>query len=308
LIDSPLDQFVVTDYVSIIRELIIVLDMTRKTSRFASLLLCMAAIFALLISGCGGQDESAQKAASTMPVKMATTTSTANTGLLDYLMDAFKEDTGIRVDFVATGTGKAIKHGENGDVDVILVHAPPSEEAFVRAGHGLKRIPVMWNDFVVLGPPSDPAGLSTCGSAEEAFEKISATKTPFVSRGDDSGTHKKEMILWKNAGIVPGCDWYIEAGQGMGASLTMAHEKLACILTDRGTYLAMKDKLELIIAYEGDSNLVNPYAIIAVNPERYPDTNSKGVAVLIDWIVSPRAKKLITDFKVNGEQLFFLFD
>ena len=266
-------------------------------------LLITALVIPILIIGCGGKENSART-----PVKMATTTSTANTGLLDYLMDAFKEETGIQVDFIATGTGKAIKHGENGDVDVILVHAPPSEEAFVEAGFGLKRVPVMWNDFIILGPESDPAGLSNCSDSQEALGKISATQSSFVSRGDDSGTHKKEMLLWGLAGIEPKGKWYIEAGQGMGGSLAMANDKLAYILTDRGTYLSMKDKLELQIAYEGDSNLVNPYAIIAVNPQRYPDVNTKEVNLLIEWMISPRAQGLITDFKVNGEQLFFLFE
>ncbi len=253
-------------------------------------------------TGCG-EDRAAPR-----PVKMTTTTSTANTGLLDYLMGEFLRDTGIRVDFIATGTGQAITHGRNGDVDVILVHAPPAEARFVADGFGVKRVPVMWNDFVILGPPGDPAGIRASASAADALTQIATSRAPFVSRGDDSGTHKKELRLWQTAGIEPHGAWYVEAGQGMGACLTMANDKLAYVLCDRGTYLAMRELLDLEVAYAGDPELVNPYAIIAVNPEKYPDLNHAGTQRLIAWFTSPRGQKLIADFRVNGEQLFHLFE
>ncbi len=238
---------------------------------------------------------------------MATTTSTANTGLLDYLMAEFHEEAGIKVDFIVTGTGKALAHGRNGDVDAVLVHAPVAEKLFVKEGYGVSRIPVMWNDFVILGPLEDPAAVSKAGEVTEALVRISEAQSPFISRGDDSGTHKKELELWKLAGVEPNDAWYIEAGQGMGACLTMANEKMAYILTDRGTYLSRVDKLELTVAFEGQTELVNPYAIIAVSPEKFPYVNYAGVERLIDWLTSPRGQRLIEDYRVNGHQLFHLF-
>ncbi len=291
-------------------------QMAQRVPMFA--VMATLLVISYLVWGCGSQDttEQANQASQAKrvpstdipPVKMATTTSTANTGLLDYLMDAFMAETGIRVDFIATGTGKAIKHGENGDVDVILVHAPPAEKRFVEAGYGVERIPVMWNDFVILGPAGDPASIGRSESASAALAQISFTNAPFISRGDDSGTHKKEKILWEKAGLTPGGEWYIEAGQGMGACLAMANDKLAYILADRGTYLSMIDKIDLTIAFEGDEGLVNPYAIIAVHPDKHSDVNLEGVNILITWFTSPEAQALISDFKVNGKQLFRLFD
>ncbi len=257
----------------------------------------------LLTAGCGGGERADQ-----LVIRMATTTSTANSGLLDHLLPEFQKDTGIRVEYLAMGTGRAIKHGRNGEVDVILVHAPPAEEKFVQDGFGVKRIPVMWNDFIILGPPDDPASISGSRDAAAALARISESRKPFISRGDDSGTHKKEKRLWELAGINPAGEWYVEAGQGMGACLAMANDKLAYVLTDRGTYLSMLEKLDLAVVFEGDSALMNPYAIIAVNPKRYPDVKYKEVQRLIEWFTSQRAKSLITDFRVNGEQLFHLFD
>lgn len=242
------------------------------------------------------------------PVTMATTTSTANSGLLDSLLPEFTRDTGIRVDYIPTGTGKALAHGRNGDVDVVLVHAPEAEEAFVEEGYGVRRVPVMWNDFVIAGPGSDPAGLAAATSATEAFRRIAESRATFISRGDDSGTHKKERALWVKAGIEPAGAWYVEAGQGMGACLAMAHEKEAYVLTDRGTYLAMAGKFSLEVDYEGDPELRNPYAIIAVSSARYPDRNHEGARKLIEWMTSPRARELIAGFKVGGKQLFYLFE
>jgi tungstate transport system substrate-binding protein len=235
---------------------------------------------------------------------MATTTSLANTGLLDHLLGEFKVETGIQVDFVAVGTGKALKHGEGGDVDVVFVHAPPAEEKFIADGFGAERVPVMWNDFVILGPATDPAGVLGSASTEQALRRIMSNEAPFVSRGDDSGTHKKERQLWAAAGLEPRGSWYVEAGQGMGACLTMADDMLAYVLTDRGTYLSRLVQLELQIAYEGDSLLVNPYSIIAINPNRYPDLNHGGVDKLIDWLTSARGQALIAGYELNGHRLF----
>lgn len=241
-------------------------------------------------------------------VKLATTTSAANTGLLDYLLPEFLKDTGIKVDYIATGTGRALMHGRNGDVDAILVHSPPAEEEFVREGYGLERVPVMWNDFVILGPPGDPVQASESEDVAGALRKISETETPFVSRGDDSGTHKKEMEIWNEAAVEPHGAWYVEAGQGMGATLTMANDKQAYILTDRGTYFSRVDGLELAVAFENDPLLVNPYSIIAIDPGKHPHVNRSGGEHLIDWITSPRAQTLIEDYRMNGRQLFHLFE
>lgn len=263
-------------------------------------ILCFSLL--LLLSGCGSDQTPAR------PVRIATTTSTANSGLLDYLLPHFTEATGVEVEYVATGTGKALAHGRNGDVDVVLVHAPSAEEAFVADGFGVARVPIMWNDFVIAGPASDPAQIADAPSAVAALQRIAENESPFISRGDDSGTHKKERALWQQACLDPYCQWYIDAGQGMGACLVMAHEKLGYVLTDRGTYLAMASQLELEVVYEGDPILRNPYAMIAVAPEKYPDLNHEGAKRLIDWMITPAAQTLIADFKVGGKQLFYLFE
>jgi tungstate transport system substrate-binding protein len=241
-------------------------------------------------------------------VKLATTTSAANTGLLDYLLPEFENDTGIHVDYIATGTGKALMHGRNGDVDVVLVHAPAAEAAFVKEGFGVERVPVMWNDFVILGPPDDPAALSQAEDVADAMTRLSASEARFVSRGDDSGTHKKELQIWEQTGVKPAGTWYVEAGQGMGACLTMASNLQAYVLTDRGTYLARVDDLDLTVAFEDDRQLVNPYAIIAVNTEKHPHANRAGTERLIEWMTSPRARDLIAAYRVNGRELFHLFE
>jgi tungstate transport system substrate-binding protein len=257
-----------------------------------------------LVAGLVSLLPAATAAEAPRPVKLATTTSTANTGLLDSLLVDFKQDTGISVEVIAVGTGVALKHGENGDVDLVLVHAPAAEEAFVAAGFGVRRIPVMWNDFILLGPAADPAGVRDAGPVIEAFAKLAAVQAPFVSRGDKSGTHMKELELWQAAGVTPQGEWYIEAGQGMGACLTLANDRLAYILSDRGTYLSRADKLDLTIISEGDPLLLNPYALIAINPARYPDLNHAGAAKLIEWMTSERGQALIAAYKVNGQTLF----
>lgn len=238
------------------------------------------------------------------PLRLATTTSTADTGLLDHLFARFTEETGLAVDVIAVGTGVALKHGENGDVDLVLVHAPAAEEAFVAAGYGLRRVPVMWNDFVLLGPAGDPADVGEAGAVAEAFRRVAAAQAPFVSRGDKSGTHIKEQEIWKAAGVAPSGTWYIEAGQGMGACLTLANDRLAYLLSDRGTYLSREDQLDLRILVEGDSLLVNPYSLIPLPPARYPDLDHAGAARLVEWMTSERGQALIGGYQVRGRTLF----
>ena len=239
-------------------------------------------------------------------IRLATTTSTDNSGLLNELLPHFTADTGYRVHVIAVGTGKALKLGRDGDVDIVLVHAPKAEQEFVNSGHGVKRYSVMYNDFVVAGPSDDPAGIAA-GSQDidKAFAAIARSRSLFVSRGDNSGTHKKEQSIWAGAGIKPSGTWYREVGQGMGRVLQMANELDAYTLTDRGTWLAYEDKVQLRIAFEGDKALFNPYGIIAVNPRNYPDINSAGANALIDWITAQgKGQKLIGEFRLRGKQLF----
>jgi tungstate transport system substrate-binding protein len=237
-------------------------------------------------------------------LRLATTTSTDNSGLLKYILPKFESEYGAKVKVIAVGTGKALKLGENGDVDVVMVHARPSEDKFVEAGHGVNRRDVMYNDFIIVGPASDPAGIKGMKDPVAAFKKIAAKQAPFISRGDDSGTNKKEKIYWKDAGIDPKGKWYIAAGQGMGAVLTMSGEKQAYTLSDRATYLTYKFKTGLDVVVEGDPKLFNPYGVIAVNPKKYPDVNYMGAMAFIAWLTSPEGQKMIGEFKKNGTQLF----
>jgi len=204
------------------------------------------------------------------------------------------------------GTGAALKLGENGDADIVLVHARAQEDAFVAAGHGVDRRDVMYNDFIILGPDSDPAGIAKASSAKEAFTKIASASAVFVSRGDKSGTHIKELDIWKAAGITPAGSWYKEAGQGMEQVILMANSMPGYTLADRGTWLAVKDKTSLKICYEGDKGLFNPYGIIAVNPAKWPTANYEGAKALIKWIMSPKGLEAIESYKMNGEQLWFI--
>ncbi len=237
-------------------------------------------------------------------IRLATTTSTENSGLLEKLLPAFEKASGYRVHVIAVGTGKALQMGRDGDVDVVLVHAPKAEEKFVADGAGLKRHPVMHNDFILIGPRNDPAHIRGVKDAATALQQIARAQAPFISRGDDSGTHKKERALWRAAGIQPRGPWYREAGQGMGKVLEMASELDAYTLTDRGTWLAFRDHSSLIPLVAGDKRLYNPYGIIAVNPARYPDTNIAGARALIDWITSKTGQTRIAAYRLHGEQLF----
>ena len=238
-------------------------------------------------------------------IRMATTSSTENSGLLAELLPVFQEKYGIQVDVIAVGTGKAITHGENGDVDLILVHARSREDAFVKEGYGINRRDVMHNDFVILGPASDPAGIRGMTNASEALKQIALKEMDFLSRGDDSGTHTKEKELWSNTGIFPSGTWYKETGQAMGSVLTMTNEVQGYTLTDRGTYLALKDKLDLQVLVEGDQSLFNPYGIIAVNPEKHSHVNYAGAMEFIVFVTSPEGQSIIGRYKKNGEQLFY---
>lgn len=237
-------------------------------------------------------------------LRLATTTSTDNSGLLAVLLPPFEKSTGIQVHVIAVGTGKALRLAREGDVDVVLVHARKAEDALVSDGYGVNRRDVMYNDFIIVGPDNDPAGIRGMTDAIAALGKIQASASLFVSRGDDSGTNKKELALWEAAKLKPAGDGYREAGQGMGKVLQMSSELGAYTLTDRGTWLAMQSKLPLKVLVSGDPRLFNPYGVIAVNPERYRDTNYTGAMRLIAWLTSVAGQKIIEDFKINDQALF----
>jgi len=237
-------------------------------------------------------------------IRLATTTSTENSGLLDYLLPVFHSATGYKVHVIAVGTGKALRMGEDGDVDIVLVHAPEAETRFVNAGYGERRHAVMYNDFVLVGPVNDPAKIGTAANATAAMKRLAAMQPLFISRGDDSGTHKKELTLWKAAGIQPHDKWHREAGQGMGKVIQIATELGAYTLTDRGTWLAYRDKSTLKLLFEGDETLHNPYGIIAVSKSRYADINHVGALALIKWITSREVQQLIGDYRIGGTRLF----
>jgi len=239
-------------------------------------------------------------------LRLATTTSTENSGLLAVLLPPFESANDCKVDVIAVGTGKALKLGETGDVDVVLVHARAAEDKFVAAGFGVDRRDIMYNDFVIIGPPADPAGIAGAKDAAAALKKIAAAKTTFVSRGDDSGTDKMEKQLWKVAGIKPAGAWYLEAGRGMGEVITMANERQGYTLTDRATYLAYQSKTDLKIAVEGDVSLFNPYGVIMVNPAKHPHVKVELAKKFIDFLTSKQGQSLITGFKINGKQLFYI--
>ncbi len=239
---------------------------------------------------------------------MATTTSTDNTGLLDYLAPEFTKDTGITLKWVAVGTGKALKMGENCDVDILFVHAPASEKKFVQNGFGSDRRQVMYNDFVIIGPVKDQAGIKGMSPAE-GLKTIAGEKAIFLSRGDNSGTNKKELRLWQKAGISPDKEkWYIQTGQGMLSTINMAAEKDGYTLTDRGTwikYVSQKgDDVNMAIVIEGDPELFNQYSVITVNKERCPNTKADLAKKFTDWVTGSRAQKLIEDFRLMGKPLF----
>jgi len=236
---------------------------------------------------------------------LSTTTSTENSGLLTVLNPVFEKKYDVQIKSIAVGTGKALRLAENGDADVVFVHAPEAEIAFVKKGFGIDRKAVMHNDFVLLGPKTNPAQIQPDFSIAKALNYISRTQSIFISRGDDSGTHKKEMSLWDKAKLTPQGNWYNSVGQGMGAVLNIAHEKKAYTLTDRGTYLAYQNKLDLVILAQGDSELFNPYHIMAVNPKNHPHVRYDLAKKYITFLTGPEGQLIIKQFKKQGEQLFY---
>ena len=241
-------------------------------------------------------------------ITVASTTSTENSGLFDYLLPIFQEKTGIEVRVVAVGTGQAIELARNGDADVLFVHHKPSEEKFVAEGFGVERHEVMYNDFVIVGPSSDPAGIKGDKDVVDAIGKIAAAEVPFASRGDDSGTHKAELALWQEAGVdVAGASgtWYRETGSGMGPTLNTAAGMDAYALTDRGTWLSFDNRQNLEILVEGDPRLFNQYGIILVNPEKHPHVKAALGQIFIDWVLSDQGQDAIGAFRINGQQAFF---
>lgn len=238
-------------------------------------------------------------------LRLSTTTSTENSGLLKHLLPAFEAQYGLKVHVISVGTGKALELAKNGDVDVTLVHARPSEDKFVADGYGVERRDVMYNDFILVGPASDPAGIKGMKDVLAAMKKIVDAKARFISRGDNSGTDQMEQAYWKEIGIKPAGNAYISAGLGMGEVLNMATEMQAYTLTDRATYVAYRARTGLGILVQGDRRMFNPYGIIAVNPARHKHVNFKGAMQLIQWITSPAGQQRIAEFRVDGQQIFF---
>jgi tungstate transport system substrate-binding protein len=258
-------------------------------------------LIVLAALGCSGPSKPAET------LTLATTTSTRDSGLLDGLVPLFKEQAGIEVKVVAVGSGQALELGRRGDADVLLTHAPEAEKQFMDEGHGEERLPVMYNDFVLVGPNSDPAKVKRLASASEAFQRIARSASAFVSRGDDSGTHQKEKQVWHRAGVAPQGAWYIRAGAGMAEALRMASEKHAYILSDRATFLAQRRKLDLILIAEGDPLLRNDYAVIVVSPAKHAHVNHRAAQRFARFLVSQEAQDAIARFGVAeyGEQFFF---
>ncbi|MDD3271342.1 MAG: substrate-binding domain-containing protein [Syntrophomonadaceae bacterium] len=284
-----------------------------KNKLFALLLVMMFAVG--VMAGCGNQANQEPEKTPTEQVtptpdnpklKLATTTSTQDSGLLDVLKPEFEKDTGYNLEIIAVGTGAAIELGKKGDVDVLLVHSRKAEDEFVAAGYGVNRKDVMYNDFLIVGPENDPAGIKGEKDIVVAMKKIVDAKATFVSRGDDSGTHKKEKSVWDKAGITPKGDWYKSVGKGMGDTFRMANELKAYTLIDRATFLSLKDKYQLVPAVEGDASLLNPYGVIAISKDKYPNTNFEGANAFIDWMVSEKGQKMIGEYGVDkyGQQLF----
>ncbi len=246
-----------------------------------------------------------QAGAERQRILVQSTTSTQNSGFYDYILPIFEREAGYVVDVVAVGTGQAIRNAMNGDADVLLVHARAAEEAFVAENYGMARANLMYNDYVLIGPVEDPAGIGGQSSLKAAMRAMAQSNKPFVSRGDDSGTHKKEKMLWASAGLDPKGSWYRETGSGMGATIRMAVEMGGYTLTDRATWIAFGDKGTHRVLFEGDAKLFNQYGIIVVNPAKYTHVNIKGARAFVDWMLSERGQELIAAYQVKGKQLFF---
>jgi tungstate transport system substrate-binding protein len=260
----------------------------------------LTAVLALSIAGGAFAEEKS--------IVVASTTSTQDSGLFGHILPLFKAKTGIDVKVVAQGTGQALDTGRRGDADVVFVHAKEQEETFLAEGFGVKRFPVMYNDFILVGPKGDPAGIAGTKDIVAALEAIKAKQIPFISRGDRSGTHQAELKLWKIAGIDIAKDrgpWYREIGQGMGATLNTAAATNAYTISDRGTWISFKNKADLVIAVEGDKRLFNQYGVMLVNPAKHPHVKKELGQQFVDWLVSPEGQKAIADYKIDGQQLFF---
>ena len=263
-----------------------------------------AALGTLLLVGCT-PDAQHNNPAGRSILRLAVTTSTRDSGLLDVLVPLFEEKHRVRVDVIARGTGAALRQGEAGDVDVVLVHARAAEDAFMSGGHGVRREDVMYNTFEILGPASDPAGLHDLAPAQ-ALQRIAGAGQPFVSRGDESGTHQRELKLWDNGAGRPPWDGYVESGgQGMGATLTMADQMNAYVLTDRGTYLKFKKKIRLVPLVTSSKALHNPYGIMVVNPQKHPSVNGELAQAFVDFMISTETQQRIRDYSIDGERLFY---
>lgn len=287
----------------------------QKFKKYRILAILLMLMFAVSMVGCSSQQQAEQPqqpaeeitpAPENPNIKLATTTSTQDSGLLDAILPVFEEETGYKVEVIAVGTGAAIKMGESGDVDVLLVHSRAAEDKFVSDGYGVNRKDVMYNDFLIIGPANDPAGVKGTTDAAAALAKISQTQSVWLSRGDDSGTHKKEMTIWKAAGIEPQGNWYNSVGKGMGDTFRMANEMNGYTLIDRATYLFNKDNYQLEPMVEGDQVLFNPYGVIAVNPEKYPNVNNDGAMAFINWLISDETQALIGEYGKDkfGQALF----
>lgn len=256
----------------------------------------LAAAFTLSLVSCGDAERPR--------VRLATTTSARDTGLLEWVLPEVERKEGIRVSVVAVGTGQALELARRGDADFVIVHDRPREDAFIAEGSGIDRRDLMWNDFVLVGPSSDPAGIRGTKEATAALRKIAAAAAPFVSRGDDSGTHGREKSLWAKAGEKPAWAGYVESGQGMGPTLLMASERKAYTLSDRGTFASMRKKLELAILVEGDPALRNPYGVMLVNPAKVHGVSADGARKVLEYLVSPEGQARIAAFRVEGEPIF----
>jgi tungstate transport system substrate-binding protein len=258
-----------------------------------------ALVAGIAASGVAAQDQS---------IIVQSTTSTANSGLYDHLLPIFTQKTGIAVNVVAVGTGQAIKNAANCDGDVLLVHAKSAEEKFVSDGFGVERFDLMYNDFVIVGPDEDPAGVGGMTDVQASFEKIAASGAVFASRGDDSGTHKKEMSLWASTGVDPTSgsgEWYRETGSGMGATLNVAVGMDAYAMTDRATWISFENKSDFEIHVEGDEDLFNQYGVILVNPSKCENVNAEAGQTFVDWVISDAGQAAIASYQLNGQQLFF---
>jgi tungstate transport system substrate-binding protein len=267
--------------------------------QYASLAFALSMLASAFVTSASAQDKS---------IVVASTTSTQDSGLFGHILPLFKAKTGIEVKVIAQGTGQALDTARRGDADVVFVHAKSQEEKFVAEGHGAKRFDVMYNDFVLIGPKSDPAGVGGLKDIVAALKTIQGKALPFVSRGDKSGTHSAELALWKQAGIdlsTAKGPWYREIGQGMGAALNTAGAMNAYVISDRGTWLSFKNPGDLVIAVEGDKRLFNQYGVILVNPEKHPTVKKDFGQSFIDWLLSTEGQAAITAYKVNGKQLFF---